>query len=94
MYKDFGQLFRPDNMKKGIVEYVDKCLTRQRMKVEHQHPVRERKPLKIPTWKCDSILMDIVIGLPFLLQRRMLFGSLWTSSPNLSILYQLMTVGV
>jgi len=36
-------------MKREIVEYVDKCLTCQKVKAEPQHPVGELRPLEIPT---------------------------------------------
>jgi len=61
-------------MKKEIMEYVDKCLIFQMVITEHQRPIGELRPLKIPTWKWDYISMDVVIRLPFLLQKRMLSG--------------------
>ena len=51
-------------MKQEVAEYVDKCLTCQKVKAEHQCPVGELRPLEIPTWKWDLILMDFVMGLP------------------------------
>jgi len=51
-------------MKREIVKYVDRCLTRQSVKVEHQGPIGERTPLEIPTWKWDSTSMDFILGLP------------------------------
>jgi len=51
-------------MKKEVVEYVDGCLTCQKVKAEHQHPVGELRPLEIPIWKWDSISMDLVMVLP------------------------------
>jgi len=36
-------------MKKEIAEYVDKCLTCQKVKVEHQYPISELSPVEIPT---------------------------------------------
>jgi len=51
-------------MKNEITKYVDKCLIYQRVKTEYQHSVGELRPLEIPTWKWDSVLMDFVIGLP------------------------------
>ena len=36
MYQDLKQYFWWDNMKREITEYVDRCLTCQRVKVEHQ----------------------------------------------------------
>jgi len=34
-------------MKKEVVEYVDKCLTCQKIKAEHQRPIGELRPLQI-----------------------------------------------
>jgi len=64
MYRDLRQFFYWDNMKKEITEYVDKCMTCQKVKAEHQRPVGELRPLEIPTWKWNSISMDFVMGLP------------------------------
>ena len=36
-------------MKKEIENYVDKCLTCQRVKAEHQRPIDELRPLEVPT---------------------------------------------
>jgi len=36
MYKDLKKYFWWDNMKRKIADYVDKCVTYQRVKVEHQ----------------------------------------------------------
>jgi len=38
-------------MKKEIAEYVNRCLTCQKVKAEHKHPMGELKLLEIPTWK-------------------------------------------
>jgi len=35
-------------MKRQIAEYVDKCMTYQKVKVEHQHLGGELRPLKFP----------------------------------------------
>jgi hypothetical protein len=51
-------------MKKHIAEFVSKCLTCQKIKVEHQKPSRPLQPLDIPEWKWESIAMDFVVGLP------------------------------
>ena len=34
------------------------------VKVEHQKPVGELRPLEIPEWKWDCVTMDFVTGLP------------------------------
>jgi len=49
---------------KEVAEYIDKCLTCQKVKVQYQHPVCKLLSLEIPTWKWDSISMDFVMGLP------------------------------
>jgi len=75
IYRDLRQYFWRNNMKKDVAEYMDKCLTRQKVKVEHQPPVGELQPLEIPTWKWDSISMGFVMGLPLSASKRMLSGS-------------------
>ena len=49
--RDLKQTFWWCNMKRAIAEYIDKCLTCQRVKVEHQQLVGELRPLEIPMWK-------------------------------------------
>jgi len=51
-------------MKKEVAGYVDKCITCQKVKAEHQRPVDEVRPLEISTWKWNSISMDFVMGSP------------------------------
>jgi len=36
-------------MKREIAKYVDRCLTYQKVKAEHQQLVSELRPLEIPT---------------------------------------------
>ena len=51
-------------MKKDVATYVSKCLTCQKIKVEHQKPPGTLQPLEIPQWKWEEITMDFVTGLP------------------------------
>ena len=51
-------------MRKKVAEYVDKCLTCQKVKVKHLRPVGILQPLEIFTWKWDSISMEFIMGLP------------------------------
>ena len=51
-------------MNKEIVKYVDKCLTCQSVKVEHQSLVGELRTLESSTLKWDSISIDFIMGLP------------------------------
>ena len=51
-------------MKQKVAEYVAKCLTSQRVKIEHQQPAGLLQLLDIPAWKWDSVSMDFVVRLP------------------------------
>jgi len=75
MYRYMRQYFWWNNMKKNVAEYVNKCLTYQKVKSEHQRLVGELRPLEIPTWKWDSISMNFIMGLPLSASKKMLFGS-------------------
>ena len=50
-------------MKADISGFVNRCLTCQKVKIEHQKPAGTLQPLEIPEWKWESIYMDYVIGL-------------------------------
>nr|GEV11596.1 putative reverse transcriptase domain-containing protein [Tanacetum cinerariifolium] len=47
-----------------VARFVAKCLTCQRVKIEHQRASGLLQPLDIPTGKWDQISMDFVTGLP------------------------------
>nr|GEV49247.1 putative reverse transcriptase domain-containing protein [Tanacetum cinerariifolium] len=64
MYQDIKKLYWWPNMKANIATYVSKCLTRAKIKVEHQRPSRLLVQPKIPEWKWDNIMMDFVTKLP------------------------------
>ena len=64
MYKDLKENFWWPDMKREIAEWVSKCLTCQKVKVEHQRPSGLLQPLHIPEWKWEHIAMDFVVGLP------------------------------
>ena len=51
-------------MKRDVSEFVTKCMVYQKVKAEHQVPLRLLQPIKIPEWKWDRITMDFVVGLP------------------------------
>ena len=63
MYKDLKRNFWWNGMKKEVAEYVEKCLTCQQIKAEHQRPAGMLQPLAIPEWKWDHVTMDFVQGL-------------------------------
>ena len=64
MYKDLKRNFWWPNMKWDVAEFVSKCLTCQKVKIEHHRPGGELQPLLIPVWKWEDIAMDFVTGLP------------------------------
>jgi hypothetical protein len=51
-------------MKTEVAQFVERCLTCQRVKAEHQKPARMLKPLTIPKWKWKHITMDFGTSLP------------------------------
>lgn len=51
-------------MKRSIARYVERCLSCQKVKAEHQRPSGLLNPLKIPKWKWEHITMDFVVRLP------------------------------
>jgi hypothetical protein len=51
-------------MKEDIANYVVKCLEFQKVKVEHQNPIRLFQPIQILKWKWEVISMDFITGLP------------------------------
>ncbi|GKB07300.1 retrotransposon protein, putative, ty3-gypsy subclass [Tanacetum coccineum] len=51
-------------MKKDVAEFMAKCLTCQRVKIEHQRASGLLQQLEIPIWKWEKITMDLVTGLP------------------------------
>ncbi|GKA12223.1 putative nucleotidyltransferase, ribonuclease H [Tanacetum coccineum] len=64
MYYDLRDRYWWSGMKKDISEYVSKCLTRLKVKGEHQRPYVLLHQLEIPVWKWEGIAMDFVTKLP------------------------------
>jgi hypothetical protein len=64
MYWDLREHYWWNGMKKEVAQFVQQCLTCQRVKAEHQKPARTLKPLIIPKWKWDHIAMEFVTNLP------------------------------
>ncbi|KAK8610099.1 hypothetical protein V6N13_026643 [Hibiscus sabdariffa] len=65
MYKDLKPLYWWPVMKSTINDYVSRCLTGQKVKVEPRGPTGLLQPLKFPQWKWERITMDFLSGLPF-----------------------------
>ncbi|XP_073121752.1 uncharacterized protein [Henckelia pumila] len=53
----------PGSMKRDVVKFVNECLTCQQVKIEHERPAGLLKPLPIPTWKWEDVIMDFGVGL-------------------------------
>ena len=64
MYQDLKRMFWWPYMKKVVAEFVYSCLICQKSKIKHQNSYGLMQPLSIPEWKCDSISMDFIVGLP------------------------------
>jgi len=61
-------------MKRDTAMYVDTCLIYQTVKDKHQWPVGELRLLETPTWKGDSILIDLVKALTLTTLRNSAIG--------------------
>nr|GFC00145.1 putative reverse transcriptase domain-containing protein [Tanacetum cinerariifolium] len=64
MYYDLKDRYWWPGIKKDIAEYVSKCLTRLKVKAEHQRPSGLLQQPKILVWKWEGIAMDFVTKLP------------------------------
>ncbi|KAL5541311.1 hypothetical protein UlMin_044571 [Ulmus minor] len=64
MYKDLKEKFWWSGMKGDVAKFVEKCLTCQRVKADHQRPAGELQSIEVPEWKWEQISMDFVVGLP------------------------------
>ncbi|GKC49803.1 putative reverse transcriptase domain-containing protein, partial [Tanacetum coccineum] len=64
MYYDLRDMYWRPGMKKDIAEYVSKCLTCLKVKVEHQRLSGLLQQHEIPKWKWEGIYMDFVTKLP------------------------------
>jgi len=64
MYRDLKEHYWWNGMKREVAQFVERCLTCQRIKAEHQKPAGMLRPLTIPEWKWEHIAMDFVTSLP------------------------------
>ncbi|KAL5757924.1 hypothetical protein ACOSP7_020535 [Xanthoceras sorbifolium] len=60
MYRDLRTQYWWSGMKKDVVDFVNKCMTCQQVKAEHQVPSGLLQPISIPEWKWDRITKDFV----------------------------------
>ena len=64
MYRDLQEVNWWDGLKRYIAEFVAKCPNCQKLMVEHQRLGGLTQVMDEPTWKCEDINMDFVVGLP------------------------------
>ncbi|XP_072084528.1 uncharacterized protein [Arachis hypogaea] len=81
MYYDLKKMFWWTRMKNDVATVVCKCLTCQKVKIEHQKPSGMLQPLEIPQWKWEGIVMDFVTGLP---RTRLGFDVVWVIMDRLT----------
>ena len=74
MYQDLQKHYWWHGMKRDIAKYVERCLTCQQVKAEHQRPGGELQPIEVPEWKWEQIAMDFIVGLP---KTRNGYDSIW-----------------
>ncbi|XP_062081351.1 subtilisin-like protease SBT3.11 [Humulus lupulus] len=58
MYQDLKRQYCWESMKRGVANFVAKCMVCQQVKSKHQRPSRLLQPVPIPEWKWDEITMD------------------------------------
>ncbi|WMV18771.1 hypothetical protein MTR67_012156, partial [Solanum verrucosum] len=63
MYHDLRDVYWWSSMKKGIAEFVAKCLNCQQVRVEHQSLSGMAQKIEIPKWKWEMINMNFITGL-------------------------------
>ena len=63
MYQDLKRNHWWTGMKMEVAKYVARCLTCQKVKIEHQKPGGLVSPLPILVWKWEHITVDFIIGL-------------------------------
>ncbi|CAA0837975.1 Unknown protein, partial [Striga hermonthica] len=64
MYHDLKRSFWWQGLKRDVADFVNKCLTCQQVKAEHQSPIGLLRPPPIPKWKWEELSMDFITVLP------------------------------
>ena len=64
MYQDLHRQYYWGRMKRHVGDFVQRCLTCQQVKVEHQKPAGLLQPLEVAEWKWKHVTMDFVTHLP------------------------------
>ena len=53
-------------MKRQVGDFVQRCLTCQQVKAEHQKLVGLLQPLEVAEWEWEHVIMDFVTHLPWI----------------------------
>ncbi|KAH0708921.1 hypothetical protein KY290_010437 [Solanum tuberosum] len=64
MYRDLGEVFWWNGMKRVIANFMAKCPNCQQVKVEHQKPGGMTQEINISSWKWEVINIGFITGLP------------------------------
>ena len=64
MYHNLKSVYWWPGLKSDVTKYVARCLTCQKVKIEHQRPPGLLQCPEIPQWKWENVTMDLVVGLP------------------------------
>ena len=64
IYHDLKDIYWWDGIKKNIAECVAKCLNCQHIKAEYLKHDGLTQMVEVPTWKCEDINKDFMVGLP------------------------------
>ena len=64
MYQDLRRQYYWSGMKRHVGDFVQRCLTCQQVKAEHQKPGGLLQPLEVAEWKWEHITMDFMTHLP------------------------------
>nr|XP_016480370.1 PREDICTED: uncharacterized protein LOC107801538 [Nicotiana tabacum] len=75
MYHDLKEVYRWDNRKRDVANFVAKCLNCQQVKVKHQRLGGLLQSIEIPIWKWEMINMYFVVVWSRTLRK---FDSIWT----------------
>lgn len=64
MYHDLRDIYWWNKMKSEVAMFVSRCPNCQPVKAKNQGPSGLTYDIDIPTWKCEHVNMDFVVGLP------------------------------
>ena len=64
MYQDLRRQYYWSGMKRHVGDFVQRCLTCQQVKAEHQKPAGLLQPLEVAEWKWEHVMMDFVTHFP------------------------------